>query len=315
MNSMSAQINPRWSVVIPLYNKRDFIESTLESVLAQVVEGGVEVLVIDDGSSDDGARVVEGIGDARVRLIRQPNAGVSAARNHGIRAAIGDWVVFLDADDLLHPRALWAYFETARNFPNAMVLGGGYVRVPSRDVASFEFVPYTDDVRYRLIDDLPGEIIRAGMVFSASSIAINRKLFGDFEVWFPEGESIGEDLDFWLRIAERTPIVHCSRCIALYRVALPSSLTAIRIFDCLFPYLVRLEQRALRAEMPARLVGPSLTLVADARVSIARESIRRRRRREVPGLLLRAWRRMASVRWWFTWVSCVFPVILRWRER
>lgn len=315
MNSMSAQINPRWSVVIPLYNKRDFIESTLESVLAQVVEGGVEVLVIDDGSSDDGARVVEGIGDARVRLIRQPNAGVSAARNHGIRAAIGDWVVFLDADDLLHPRALWAYFETARNFPNAMVLGGGYVRVPSRDVASFEFVPYTDDVRYRLIDDLPGEIIRAGMVFSASSIAINRKLFGDFEVWFPEGESIGEDLDFWLRIAERTPIVHCSRCIALYRVALPSSLTAIRIFDRLFPYLVRLEQRALRAEMPARLVGPSLTLVADARVSIARESIRRRRRREVPGLLLRAWRRMASVRWWFTWVSCAFPVILRWRER
>lgn len=312
---MSAQINPRWSVVIPLYNKRDFIESTLESVLAQVVEGGVEVLVIDDGSSDDGARVVEGIGDARVRLIRQPNAGVSAARNHGIRAAIGDWVVFLDADDLLHPRALWAYFETARNFPNAMVLGGGYVRVPSRDVASFEFVPYTDDVRYRLIDDLPGEIIRAGMVFSASSIAINRKLFGDFEVWFPEGESIGEDLDFWLRIAERTPIVHCSRCIALYRVALPSSLTAIRIFDRLFPYLVRLEQRALRAEMPARLVGPSLTLVADARVSIARESIRRRRRREVPGLLLRAWRRMASVRWWFTWVSCAFPVILRWRER
>lgn len=306
---------PFWSVVVPLYNKQDFVEDTLRSVLSQVAEHDFEVLVIDDGSVDQGPARVLAIGDQRVRLIRQANGGVSAARNRGIREARGQWLIFLDADDLLHPQALRAYETILRESPASEVLGGSYVRVPNGEVAAFKFAPHDPDAGCRLIKDLPSEILKAGMVFSASSIAIQRRLFDQMDSWFPEGESIGEDLDLWLRILERTELAFTPRCIALYRVDLSASLTANRIFNHLFPYLQRLEQRALRGEIPSRLVAPSLTLVADARVSMARESIRRGRRREVPALLIRAWRRVPSVRWWFTTAAFVFPVLLRWRER
>ena len=78
----------RFSVVIPLYNKGPYIACTLQSVLAQR-ESDLEVVVIDDGSSDDGPQIVTQCKDPRVRLLRQPNAGVAAARNRGIEAAGG----------------------------------------------------------------------------------------------------------------------------------------------------------------------------------------------------------------------------------
>lgn len=306
---------PQWSIIVPLYNKQDFIEATLQSVLGQVGAVDFEIVVVDDGSRDQGPERVVALGDPRIRLIRQVNAGVSAARNRGILEAQGCWVVFLDADDLLHPAALSAYEALRSQYPQAKVLGGAYVRVANADVAVHKFQPHELGTDSRLIEDLPSQILCAGMAFSASSIAIDREFLAQLEVWFPEGESIGEDLDLWLRIVERTAVAFTSNCIALYRVELAASLTSMRTFDHLFPYLQRLESRARTRKMPARLVGPSLKLVADARVSMARESIRRGRRRAAPGLLLVAWRRIASVRWWFTWAAVLAPGLLRWRER
>jgi hypothetical protein len=223
--------------------------------------------------------------------------------------------VFLDADDVLHPHALREYEVMHRRNPASRVLAGAYVRIPNSEVASFEFSPHVVDVRFRLIDDLPNQILKFGMVFSASSIAIEKNLLEQMKDWFPEGESLGEDLDLWLRIAELTPIQFSPNCIALYRVELPSSLSASRIFDRLFPYLQRLELRARNGDIPPRLVGASLALVADARISMARESIRRGRRSEAPALLVTAWRRMRSIRWWFTWLAFLAPAVLRWREQ
>lgn len=89
------------SVVIPVFNGEKFLAEAIESVLAQQ-QPDIEILVVDDGSTDGTAAVAEKFGSA-VRLIRQPNRGVSAARNHGIRLAQAEVLAFLDADDLFTP--------------------------------------------------------------------------------------------------------------------------------------------------------------------------------------------------------------------
>ena len=97
-------MTPRVSVIIPTYNNAHFIAQAIESVLAQSFDS-YEVIVIDDGSTDDTHELVGRFG-APVRYEKQANAGVSAARNHGINMARGDLVVFLDADDTFYPDKL-----------------------------------------------------------------------------------------------------------------------------------------------------------------------------------------------------------------
>ncbi len=93
------------SIIIPLYNKELIIERTVRSVLSQSL-AEFELIIVDDGSTDGSASVVSGIHDNRIRLFHQKNGGPSKARNTGTRAAHGDWIMFLDADDELMPGAL-----------------------------------------------------------------------------------------------------------------------------------------------------------------------------------------------------------------
>src|SRR5437867_2391143 len=97
------QIDRLVSVVIPCYNNAPFLRDAIQSVLSQTYER-TEFIVVDDGSSDDTSDVASS--DPGIRLIRQQNQGVSAARNAGLRQSRGDYVVFLDADDRLLPGAV-----------------------------------------------------------------------------------------------------------------------------------------------------------------------------------------------------------------
>ena len=106
----------RVSVVIPAYNKASTIAPAIESVLRQTVQA-VEVIVVDDGSSDETRQRVRRFGD-RVRYLRQERSGVSAARNLGIREARGEWVAFLDGDDLWLPRKLERQLEVLSREPS-----------------------------------------------------------------------------------------------------------------------------------------------------------------------------------------------------
>lgn len=99
-------IHPLISVIIAVYNGESTIAKAIESVLGQSYRAH-ELIVVDDGSTDETAKVVQGYGE-RVKYLHQRNAGVSAARNAGVSAASGDWLAFLDADDWYYPdRLLW----------------------------------------------------------------------------------------------------------------------------------------------------------------------------------------------------------------
>ncbi|HET9198118.1 MAG TPA: glycosyltransferase, partial [Solirubrobacterales bacterium] len=117
---------PLVSVVVPCYGQAAYLEEAIESVLAQTY-AQVEIVVVDDGSPDNAARLA-----ARfpwVRVVRQPNAGLAAARNTGIRESEGELLVFLDADDRLLPRALEVGIEELRAHPEAAFAFGRYRRV------------------------------------------------------------------------------------------------------------------------------------------------------------------------------------------
>ena len=91
---------PLLSVIIPLYNKQDYVLNTLNSVLSQEFND-YEIVIVDDGSTDNSVQMVKSISDKRIRIFRKDNGGPSSARNLGVKMAQGKWILFLDADDTL----------------------------------------------------------------------------------------------------------------------------------------------------------------------------------------------------------------------
>ena len=111
-------IKPEISVIIPLYNKGMIIERTLRSVQSQTFKH-FELIIVNDGSTDNSVEVVQQIQDERMVLIHQKNAGPSAARNTGVRNAQTNWVVFLDGDDELLPDALETFWHLRQDYAGA----------------------------------------------------------------------------------------------------------------------------------------------------------------------------------------------------
>lgn len=196
---------PAVSVVIPLYNKSPYIARALNSVLAQTFQD-FEVIVVDDGSTDDGAAVVRGFDDPRIRLIQQENRGVSAARNRGIEAARAELVAFLDADDEWLPGHLEVLLRLRDKYPEAGGYGTAYLR--KLKGSATHVAPFSDIPREPWEGLLPSYFKAAALgapPISASTVAIPRcilKEMGGFntDAWW------GEDTDLWGRIALKYPI-------------------------------------------------------------------------------------------------------------
>lgn len=244
---------PSFDVVMPLYNKRTYVEDAIRSALAQT--GLHELIVVDDGSTDGSAEQVEELAreDARLRLLRQPNAGVSAARNRGVRASTADYVAFLDADDLYLPGFLQQIAALAGRYPDAALLGTAYRRF-SGDAAP----AFAGHESNRMPD--PGRRVQAffeewsrDSFISTSSICVRRAALLDLDALFPEGERLGEDQDVWFRLAERHPVAASARVLALYRVDAAGSLTASTALSGLLPCYARLAERLARPDYPPGL--------------------------------------------------------------
>lgn len=302
----------KFSIVIPLYNKAPYIRSTLDSALAQTFTD-FEVIVVDDGSRDGGADLVAAITDPRVRLVRQANAGVSAARNKGIELARGEWVAFLDADDWHHPRYLATLLLAHRACPAADILATDFVTVPDGDgdgiwPPRWSVPEEAPDVE--LITDLALRWMNGPSLFT-SSIAVRTALLQRMQPCFAPGESHGEDLDLWFRLAEHSPVALARAPLAAYRTAVAGSLTAHHAALTMPPFLQRMKERALGGAMPEARRQSALWLVAQHEVTLARQALASGRRLEGLRWLIQGRRAASTKRWWMTAaMACFFPGLL-----
>lgn len=204
------------SVIIPLYNKKDSIATALDSVLAQSYQD-FEVVVVDDGSADEGATVVEGYTDPRIRLIRQPNAGVSAARNRGIDEARGEFVAFLDADDEWMPEFLEEIVALQREFPDCRAQATTYVQCQNGNKENIVLnkLPFLGE-RGVLTNYFEVASCSHPPVWT-SAVCIERALLMEIGC-FPLGIKSGEDLLTWARIAVRTQWAYSLKSCAQYNL-------------------------------------------------------------------------------------------------
>ncbi len=209
----------KFSVIIPLYNKEAEVGRAVRSALAQTCVP-VEVIVVDDGSTDGSAVVVEDIGSPAVRLIKQRNAGVSAARNRGMAEASGDYYAFLDADDEWEPRFLEKIAELAGDFPGCGLYCTGFCIVRGG-----ESYPAFQPTGEGIVEDYFEKAMSLYIASGSSSVIPSRiiKESGGF----PEGMKLGEDQYMWTKIALYHPVCFTPERLARVYTAASNRSSAI----------------------------------------------------------------------------------------
>ncbi|MBD2778355.1 glycosyltransferase family 2 protein [Iningainema tapete] len=187
-------MNPTFTIVIPAYNAAQYLPETLESVLAQTYEN-FEVLIINDGSTDNTVEIVEQYSqkDSRVKLISQINQGVAIARNTGIAMAQGEFIAFLDSDDLWYPDKLATHLE---HFKSCSELGISFARV---EFVTFDNKPTGQLSHSRLKNLQPLHFYYENPIITPSNAVISRKVFESVE-GFDKSLSGTEDAELFLRV-------------------------------------------------------------------------------------------------------------------
>lgn len=189
---------PLVSIIIPAYNTAPYVFRAIESSLRQT-HPNIEVLVIDDGSTDDTLRVAESYAekDKRVRVFHQENAGVSAARNHGIREAHGEYLMFLDSDDWLEDEAVEILLDAQMKYPDKLIMANYYmvreensmkIGINGADVPS-QFLSIEE-----VAESFGGGKIRGA--HNASSKIFRKELLFKHNIRFMEGVCYAEDAPF-----------------------------------------------------------------------------------------------------------------------
>lgn len=215
------KINETVSVIIPTYNRGAWVCEAIDSVLSQTL-APCEIIVVDDGSTDDTQERLLAYGH-RLTVLSQPNKGVSAARNLGIRHAKGRYIALLDSDDLWEKGKLACQIDFFRKNPDALICQTGEIWIR----------------RGKRVNPMKKHTKLSGMIFepslklclvSPSAVMIKRELF-DLVGLFDESLPACEDYDLWLRIACRYPIYTTEESHVIKRGGHADQLSAAACLD------------------------------------------------------------------------------------
>jgi glycosyltransferase involved in cell wall biosynthesis len=213
----------RVSIVIPTYNRARLLREAIQSALAQT-HAEREVIVVDDGSNDETAALVAGFGNA-VRYLRQENAGVAAARNRGAGMATGDYLHFLDSDDILHPQAVERLLAVIEAHPEAGMAYGQTSEGTADGPPSPLFVP--DGARPAGV--WPGarelrRLLRRNYIHLGAAL-LRRSAWERIGGFNPAFQSICEDWDVWVCAATCGAVGYVPQVVLGYRLQ-PDGLTS-----------------------------------------------------------------------------------------
>ena len=202
-----------FSVIIPLYNKAPYVAKAIESVLGQTYRD-FEVIVIDDGSTDQSLEVAKTFENKSNTIISQPNSGVSTARNNGVKLAKHPYICFLDADDWWHPTFLEEMKRLITDFPDAGIYGSGYYIVKNGQ-ERIAPIGVPQGFERGIIDYCEVYAKTLCMPLTSISVVIPKHIF-DEERGFKSQLKFGEDFDLWIRIALKHKVILVNKPLAYY---------------------------------------------------------------------------------------------------
>jgi len=199
-----------FSVVIPLYNKEAYIEQTIQTVLKQSFED-FEVIVVDDGSTDNSLKKAQTFTDPRIKIYSKKNEGVSVARNYGIEKATFAYIAFLDADDYWEHDYLVEMSKLIQDFPDCGMYSSAYkIELPKK------FVPICANLDRGILDDYFREAIKHPVSWTSATI-ITKEAYEEVG-GFPRGMFSGQDVYMWAKVARKFSVAFTPSILAVYKL-------------------------------------------------------------------------------------------------
>ncbi|AFY65462.1 glycosyltransferase [Geitlerinema sp. PCC 7407] len=214
---------PTVSVIVPAYNAAKTIVETLESLRAQTFSD-FEVIVINDGSTDNTVEIVQAFGDPRMQVFSYENGGLPVARNRGIERATGEFLSFIDADDLWTPDKLAAQVQALREHPEAGVAYSWTQFIDEQSRFLFAWKPL-----YHSGDVYP-QLLLENFISSGSNLLARREAIAAAGLFDPTLKSV-EDWDYYLRLAAKTQFAVVPQYQILYRRSSQSMTTKIDVME------------------------------------------------------------------------------------
>ena len=219
---------PSVSIVMPLYNKGKEVKRSVESVLTQSFSD-YELIVVNDGSTDNGPGIVRSINDSRIRIFDQENVGVSAARNRGINEASSDLISFLDADDEWMPSFLSTILDLKKQYPTCNVFATNYLY---REVNGKYRLPIIRGIPPHpwdgVIDNYFEVATKSDPPLCSSAVTVAKDAI-HYVGLFPVGVSSGEDLLTWARLAVHNDIAYSTKPQSIFCLRAPTTGIPTRI--------------------------------------------------------------------------------------
>lgn len=231
--------DPFFSIILPTYNRANILSQTIGSVLNQTFNSW-ELLVIDDGSIDNTKTVIEGLNEKRIRYIYQSNQERSVARNNGIKNALGQYICFLDSDDLFEPNHLQVLFEDISKNRNPIEL-----------IFTNCYYLINDKKEQPQLPSLHGNVLQYFLKnpIVPARVCIHHQILKEFQ--FRKDIVIVEDTVLWISIANKYPVKHLETFTVGYRIYEGNSVNVQ--FNAFYPRLLGLKKLFSNKEISEKI--------------------------------------------------------------